>query len=140
MRDVALRLGEGCDMKPWRDARTAREQEALAEEAVQVAGTVTGAAKLLGISRVHLTRFRRETRRLRMINKEENAVAITTAEDVARVVFDIPKTLLHRLEVAALQRKQQRGGGRMARGPIVVDAIREYLDRMERPAEPDGQQ
>jgi hypothetical protein len=61
----------GDPLKKWRDVRTSAEQERLAAEAMRIAGTVDGAAKLLGISRRHLTRFRAETVRLVLLNRTD---------------------------------------------------------------------
>lgn len=58
--------------------------------------------------------------------------AADVAEDVVRVVFDLPKSIVDWLEQEALRRKQDGVSHRMAKSPIVVELVRREMGKGEK--------
>lgn len=96
---------------PWREAKTAAERKAaLAEALTETGGSVSAAARLLGVDRKHLHRL------------------IAPPDDkgpspVVRIAVDMPRPVKEWLERKALERKQRGELRRMAMSPIVVELI-----------------
>lgn len=63
---------------------------------------------------------------LRPVSTAEQIADETPVDREIRVAMDLPESLLHRLEEEALRRKHQHGG-RMAKSPIVVEALRRFF-------------
>lgn len=142
-------------MKRWKDASPS-ERDVLTQRALREAGTVKGAAALLDVSRRQLTRFRArrrardgetpetrsptETRSLTSLSETRIfKPPLTAAADASRfpsttlveMTVEIPEELLQWLEQRALRRKHAGVAARVAKSPIVVEALAEYRQRVE---------
>lgn len=140
-------------MKRWQDARSRKEREVLVENALRRAGSVTAAARLLHISRRHLTRFLSETRCLTetpetpgTFGRSETrpskpplttllsmrTVADDTRNEPQRTVdISLPVRLLQWVDEQALKRKLAGLTRRPTRSHVIVDALREYKRNVE---------
>jgi hypothetical protein len=135
-------------MKQWKDARSRAELVALIDRTLRHEGTVTAAAKTLGISRRHLTRFlcaRRETTETRSLTETRLAAPpLTRAARGPRVsaqkttvdaTIELPGDLLQWVEQLALRWKHAGAIARASKSAVVVAALLEFRQKVEAAAE-----
>lgn len=155
-------MDQASNFRRWRDCHSQRERNLALVEALGLTGcNVTRAARLLGVSRRHLSRILNETGETPRLTETIRTSAtsssgetpsrsaaltyggavptlgdmstphVTTEPPVEKLSVELDSDMKRWLELEALKMKHERGFARPSMARVIVEALVEYRRRRE---------